>query len=374
MNDKHLPVIGSVGRLLVAGASQPWEQAMIEALSRQCEVTCLNPEIHASGLLPFQSRADRCILPLGTFSHRRWLAQAMAPLASRRLRRRYGRADALILTHPHHWPLAVYYRSLAPLVGYWVSDDLAHYGSPHPQIVLSQESLIVRHADVVFTVSRRLADVLAHRHRVDSGKFCVIPNGVPASWIPPHLPTEPEPFSYGSSASARPLVGIIGVIGDRIDLDPVVAAHDALPELDWLFVGPIRRQIPGLRHLQESPRCRFTGSVPYEGLQEHFAAVDVAVLPFTDGDINPCSSPVRFYSQLPTGQPILHLGSCDQLLEHPELADWCAGPDDLIRRLKTLLGVGFRDGRARARHAFAKQCTWDQRAAAFLNALADAQG
>ena len=173
--------------------------------------------------------------------------------------------------------------------------------------------------------------------------------------------------------SRRPLVGIIGAIGVRIDLGPIVAAHDALLEFDWLFVGPIRESIPGLRHLQESPRCRFTGAVPYEELREHFAAVDVAVLPFTYGDINPCCSPVRFYSQLPTGQPILHLGNCAQLLEHPDLAVWCGGADDLIRQLMSLCAMGFRDGRAEARHAYARQCTWDRRAACLLRALADAR-
>ncbi|WP_254964270.1 MULTISPECIES: hypothetical protein [unclassified Cyanobium] len=183
--------------------------------------------------------------------------------------------------------------------------------------------------------------------------------------MPPERGSLPDPLPD----DFHPLIGIIGVISFRVDLLPIVAAHDALPALRWLFIGPAYKQVPGLAYLQSSPRCRFLGAKPYEELQPFFAALDAAVLPLTNDDINPCSSPVRFFSQLPTGQPILYTGTCDQLGETPELAQHCADAEAMIASLAQLAASDFRDGRAEQRHRYAAGCTWDRRAAAMASAL-----
>ncbi|MCP9796221.1 hypothetical protein [Cyanobium sp. Lug-B] len=121
--------------------------------------------------------------------------------------------------------------------------------------------------------------------------------------------------------------------------------------------------------MQRSPRCRFLGPLPYETLQPYFASLDAAVLPLTDGDINPCSSPVRFFSQLPTGQPILYTGTCAQIAETPHLAEHCGDGQALTAALARIAAAGFQDGHAAERHRFAMGCTWQQRAAAMADAL-----
>lgn len=294
----------------------------------------------------------------------------LAPVVERRLLEAYGKADALIITDPYFWPYAIHYRALASVIAYHVSDDYAAY----PHVRLDQEHDLVGHADLIFPVSQRLAEVIRARYGVETSRFHIIPNGIPSSWLPPELPPRPSARPALPAdlvpADFRPLIGIIGVIGSRIDLLPIVAAHDALPQLRWLFVGPVRRQMPGLAHLQGSPRCRFLGALPYAELQACFATLDAAVLPLTDGDINPCSSPVRFFSQLPTGQPILYTGTCAQIAETPHLADHCADGQALTASLARLAATGFQDGRGAERHRFAMGCTWPRRAAALAGALA----
>ncbi len=297
----------------------------------------------------------------------------LAPLVQRRLLATYGKADALIITDPHSWPYAIHHRALASVIAYLVSDDYAAY----PHVRLDQEHDLVRHVDLILPVSQRLAEVIRARYGLEASRFPIIPNGIPSSWLPaeppaaltPQPPQRPALPADLVPADFRPLIGIIGVIGSRIDLLPIVAAHDALPELRWLFVGPVRRQVPGLAHLQSSPRCRFLGAMPYTELQACFATLDAAVLPLTDGDINPCSSPVRFFSQLPTGQPILYTGTCAQIAETPHLAYHCADGQALTATLERLAATGFQDGFATERHRFAMGCTWQKRAEATAEAL-----
>ncbi len=287
-------------------------------------------------------------------------------MAERRLLYSYGKADALIITDPYFWPYAIHFRRLASVIAYHVCDDYAEY----PYVRLDQEKRLARHADLLFTVSLRLAEVLLVRCELEGSRFWIIPNGIPSSWLPTDPPPNPAPPPELVPVDFRPLIGIIGAIGTRIDLLPIVEAHDALPELRWLFVGPVRRQVPGLAYLQNSPRCCFVGSLPYDSLQPYFAALDAAVLPLTDDDINPCSSPVRFFSQLPTGQPILYTGTCAQIAETPHLAYHCADGQALAAALQRLAVTDFHDGHAAERHRFAMECTWQKRGAAMAEALA----
>lgn len=361
-------------RLFVVGSEEPYHQALFQALETICTVQSLAPRLSWRGWLPgFGRRRRTCDLPRGAFSRHRWLVRMLAPLVQRRLLATYGKADALIITDPHSWPYAIHYRAITSVVAYLVSDDYAAY----PHVRLDQEQDLVRHADLILPVSQRLAEVIRARYRLDTSRFHIIPNGIPSSWLPaeppPGLPPQPpqRPALPADLVPAdfRPLIGIIGVIGSRVDLLPIVAAHDALPQLRWLFVGPVRRQVSGLAHLQRSPRCRFLGAMPYSELQTCFATLDAAVLPLTDGDINPCSSPVRFFSQLPTGQPILYTGTCAQIAETPHLAEHCADGQALTATLERLAASGFQDGRAAERHRFATGCTWEKRAEAVAEAL-----
>jgi hypothetical protein len=191
--------------------------------------------------------------------------------------------------------------------------------------------------------------------------------------VPPSCPSQPRALPELIPQWFRPLVGIIGVISDRLDLEPIIAAHDALPHLYWVFVGPVLRKVKGLDYLCNSSRCCFTGELPYKNLQAYFSAVDVSVLPLTTGNINPASSPVRFFSQLPTGQAIVYLGSCDQLAEEPNLAYKCDDAEQLITTLSNLSDQGFRDGHHHDRHRYAQQCTWSHRASVIADSLARAR-
>lgn len=355
-------------RVFVVGLVGPSRFACFEALREFCDVIVISPVLTLAAWipLPLPWRRGRCELPRGAFSHRRWLVRLLAPFVGRRLEKSYGRGDVVIIADPSFWPFAIHYRRLAPVVAYHVFDDYAAY----PYVRLDQEVLVARHVDLLFSVSRSIADILQRRCGFQLPPVHVIPNGFPGSWLPASLPSQRQRMPDPLSEDFRPLIGIIGVISSRVDLLPILAAHDALPALHWLFIGPVYRDVPGLADLQRSPRCRFLGAMPYETLQPYFATLDAAVLPLTDGDINPCSSPVRFFSQLPTGQPILYTGTCAQIAETPHLAYHCADGQALTATLEHLAASGFQDGRAADRHRFASGCTWQKRAEAMADALA----
>jgi hypothetical protein len=87
------------------------------------------------------------------------------------------------------------------------------------------------------------------------------------------------------------------------------------------------------------------------------------VIPLGEDGINPTCSPVRLFTQLPFGQPILATSGCQQLEEFAPLVRICQSPEELIEVLSELRKRGFDDGLRLARWQAAHEHTWEKRAA-----------
>lgn len=295
----------------------------------------------------------------------------LAPFTMLQIRRACGVPKAIVYTFPVH---RVYPRWLGRIPSfYYASDDyLEEYGF-HSGKVAAWERSLASSVNHVFAVSEALADLLAERHRLPREKFTVVPNGLPGPWIPDSPPGCPAPAPHLLPAHFRPLVGVLGGISRRLRLDWVLQAVEALPWSHWAFVGPIGEMDEGsastLRQLQAHPRCCFPGGQPYEKLAEFAAAFDVAVIPLNSEGLNPSCSPVRFFTQLPFGQPILATPGCRQLDEYSQVVSRCASADDLISKLAELAARGFDDGLKTERWLLSKRCTWEQRALTIKNVI-----
>lgn len=151
--------------IFVVGCEEPTHRALFAALEQFCEVQFLTPRLSFRGWLPSfgRQRRQHGDLPRGAFSRHRWLVRLLGPCVKRRLLDTYGQADALIITDPYFWPYAIHFRCLASVIAYHVCDDYAAY----PYVRLDQEKLLAHHADLLFTVSRRLAEVLCRRYGLE---------------------------------------------------------------------------------------------------------------------------------------------------------------------------------------------------------------
>jgi hypothetical protein len=160
----------------------------------------------------------------------------------------------------------------------------------------------------------------------------------------------------------------------RLRLDWVVEILDALPWVSWAFVGGITEDGPAhfqraLATLRTHPRCAFLGAKPYEELSSYAAAFDLTAFPLSEHLLNRASSPTRFYSQLPYGQPILATSDCEQLVGLEPLVRLCDSPRAFAQAIAELKDRGFRDGQDSARVEFARGCTWEARSVQLAAAL-----
>ncbi|HEY1082483.1 MAG TPA: glycosyltransferase [Prosthecobacter sp.] len=249
---------------------------------------------------------------------------------------------------------------------YYASDNYVEDYGFHPAHVATWECSLVRGVRRVFAVSEDLADILAARYDVSREKFVVVPNGLPQERIPQKLAETRPPAPNPVPKHFRPLVGVLGGINKRLRLDWVLQAVEALPSLHWAFVGPVgeldEATAGALTALTSHPRCCFTGAQDYERLFDFAESFDVAVVPLGPDGINSTCSPVRLFTQLPFGQPILATSGCRQLEEFAPAVDVLSSADQLIESLRRLEKAHFCDGLETRRRELAGENTWQKRA------------
>ena len=285
----------------------------------------------------------------------RRLSPVLAPLARWQLPAEVRTARAVVLTSPFHSSLC---EVVAPTpILYHVFDEYASYGWTD-ELIGGRESEILRHAEHVIVVSDALARLYSDKYHVPAERVTVVPNG----FEPGGDATPPEDIER----LPRPRIGTIGLVTSRLRLDWVLEILNALSWAQWTFVGPVTEDGPpeyrhALQGLRQHPRCAFLGAKSYDQLPAYAAAFDVAAFPFSDHILNRGSSPTRFFSQLPFGQPMLASDRCEQLNALQPLVRVCESASAFVSALEELRATDFSDGLETARIQYATQCTWAAR-------------
>lgn len=175
---------------------------------------------------------------------------------------------------------------------YDVMDDLASFADAPPEMALRMK-LALTVADLVFaggpSLYRSAASVRGDR------LTRLYPSGV-------------ECAHYGKSRALRaphprPVVGYVGVLDERLDLELVAGLAEALPDWDVHMVGPVTKIDPG--SLPQAPNLHYLGMRSYDELPEVMAGFDVAMMPFALNEATRSISPTKTLEYLAAGLPVV---------------------------------------------------------------------
>jgi glycosyltransferase involved in cell wall biosynthesis len=295
--------------------------------------------------------------PIRTLPYRtRWLDWLHGPGLER------GQPQVVLFSYPDQAPLARRFPQAQKI--YYVLDDYRAYNYPPDKLRYWEDELLPQ-IDLLAVVSRALADVYRERYAI--GRALVIPAAVPARYIPASCPA---PRVEGRK------VGVLGRISSRLRLDWLRQAVERLPWMELELVGDVEsgellaEDVYHLRFLQRHPRCRLVGWKPFPRLFDYAAGLDLSLMPYSARSVNPCGTPTRLFLHLPFGAPILATPGVKQVEEFQPLVETCRSCDDLVARIDALQRAGFEDGLRERRWEAARANTWEHRARAILEALA----
>lgn len=173
---------------------------------------------------------------------------------------------------------------------YWRRDAAAndHYVSSVRHVAGRHRQLLDR-ADLITAVSPDLvADSVGTR-----GDTYLLPNGADTELFA--HPAGPNPLAD----VAGPIIGYLGALSWRIDVELIEALATAHPEWTFVLIGEPQVALPRRSNL------RIVGPRPYADLPRWAQQFDVGLVPYRDEEFNRASFPLKVFDYLAAGAPVV---------------------------------------------------------------------
>ena len=255
------------------------------------------------------------------------------------------------------------------LVVYHVVDEYSAYpGLSQTQRTLQRDldRRLTARADLVFCTARSLVE----ERRTLNPNTHYMPNAVDFRGFQRDLAA-----ATGSPLDAlpRPVLGVVGGINAKLDLDLLAAV--ARQRVDWTIalVGPVSygvsdRDLAALRAL---PNVYFVGPVAHDQVPTAIDACDVCLIPYVLNEQTRHVNPLKVYEYLAGGKPVVAtpLPELAQFANAVRLAGDAVG---FIAAIEASLPEAADPLAQATRRAVAAANTWDLRVARMIELVDDA--
>lgn len=216
------------------------------------------------------------------------------------------------------------------VLAYRMSDDMDKFPTG-PRSIGQVEAEICRRADVVFATARPLVRKAQQLAR----KVCYLPNGSdfrlfnsPSLKIPTDLADIPEPR-----------MAFVGVIGDWFDFESLEFASQALPNCNFVIIGPGEggnRVRAGIEKLRDRNNVYVLGSRPFAQVPCYLAHSQVGLIPFIRSQLTESINPIKLFEYSAAGLPIVSRDLQEvRNLESPALVYSC--PETFVACIRKAL-------------------------------------
>lgn len=299
-------------------ANKPWEdfgidRRMVREMDRHARILWVDPPVSPATSARRRFGAARTVRPILSPINKRLIRltptafpgmtrfgirSSTAPLVRAQVRWALQRTGTL--------PVAVISTSLIDVLGRWGdgvvnalhgTDDYvagAELMGLSARRLRAQELQALNRADVVTALSPLL---VARWSALRGRPVPLIPNGC--------TPIRASAYSVAPAIKLlpRPLVGLVGRLNARIDLDIVEAIADA--GFSLLIVGPHdpRWEQRRFSALAARSAVHYVGRVPEDKVSAYIAATDIGVTPYVDSPFNRASFPLKTLDYLSAGRP-----------------------------------------------------------------------
>jgi len=196
-------------------------------------------------------------------------------------------------------------------------------GGPVERIWRRADARIMRQADAVVAISRRIAERIGRTRQIDAARLSFIHDGFDARRVPP---AEPNRFRDECGLTGRFVVQYAGNMGLSHPFETILAAArllagDSSIAFQFIGAGPERTRVetqladPSLRGVD------LRGYQPAERLAEVLDTADVALITQEPAMFD-LALPYKIYALLAAGRPCVFLGD-----RRSEIAEWLREDD-----------------------------------------------
>ncbi|HAK95370.1 MAG TPA: hypothetical protein DCM87_10290 [Planctomycetes bacterium] len=219
-----------------------------------------------------------------------------------------------------------------------------------------EQALIARADGAVVTAETLASSIRARRPDLP---IAVIRNGVDPDFFRAHAARSPRPADM--PPPSRRIVGFVGALYEWIDWDLIEYAARALPELEFVFVGPDDGRGQA-RRFASARNVRFLGRRAHDRVPAYVQAFDVCWVPFRGDRVGLAANPVKIYEYLALGKPVVStpVADVDSFGAHIRVG---LTPAEVVEHIRVALEET--QAPAEARRSFARAGSWRARAQAY---------
>ncbi len=216
------------------------------------------------------------------------------------------------------------------------------------------ENKLVAESDVVITVSRSLQE---RKVRLNPNTYFV-PNAADYAHFS-RAAAEDLPIAQEVSGLKKPVIGFIGVIGDRFDSILMSEVAKAYKKSSILLVGPIAAKAGSLDEFLALPNVYSVGMKPISQLPAYLKVMDACVIPYKSNQFTDNCFPLKLFEYLAGGKGIVST-DIPALREYGEFVSIALNKDEFIAKVKEIFN-NHSELAIERRLAYAKENSWENR-------------
>jgi teichuronic acid biosynthesis glycosyltransferase TuaH len=167
-------------------------------------------------------------------------------------------------------------------------------------------------------------------------------------------------------ARKRKLIGYIGSMDNRFDIDNVEFVIQNLPDADFEFTGNVRKQSIKEK-LEKYPNVHFRPAIKPNEVPQLLSSYDIGIIPYKINEINKNIYPLKINEYLATGVPVV-MTSFANLPEFEKYVSFAPDKETFLRKVNTEI-KNDSITRIKDRVKFAQSNSWENRAEAFSNII-----
>ncbi len=234
------------------------------------------------------------------------------------------------------------------------------HGIPRERWLRAEQRQLQR-ADVVAVVSPALQE----RYAAHGREAALVPNGCdPAVYADIDVKSWPADVHLTS-----PIAGLMGCIGQRVDLALLEAVADTGCSL--LLVGPWDPSYEPVRFpaLVARPNVCWVGAKKLAELPAYLRIIDIGLTPYADSDLNRSSFPLKTLEYIAAGSGVVSTDIPAVTWLHSEHVTIARSPTEFACAVRQQLALPRTAGLITHRRKFAEQHSWARRAATLAELL-----